>query len=67
VAWKAGAEIDGDNLGPLVGGKFLDRGDELDTGIVDQQIDTANALPASATMAAISSPLLHVGAAVEAP
>ena len=36
---KRGGEIDRDDGVPLVDGKFVDRCYELDTGVVDQDID----------------------------
>src|SRR5262245_65071138 len=37
-------QIDGDDLVPLLDGKFLDRRDVLDAGIVDQNIDAPERL-----------------------
>ena len=48
------------------GGKFLDRRDELDAGIVDQYVHrTELALAASAIMAAHLGALAHVGAGID--
>ena len=55
---KRRRQIDGDDLIPFIDWKFLDRGHELDTGIVDQNIERAKGLLGLGTMSAISSGLV---------
>ena len=54
---KRGAQVDRDDRVPPVLGKIVDLGDVLDAGIVDQDVDAAEALAVCATSRAISAGL----------
>ena len=58
IAWKAADRLIAMILSHFSGGKFLDRRDILDAGVVDENIDTAECLFGLLTIARISSGLV---------
>jgi hypothetical protein len=55
---EGGGQVDRDDLVPFLDRELLDRRDELDAGIVDEDVDRAELGLGLATMAAISSGLV---------
>ena len=62
---EGGGQVDGDDLVPFLDREFLDRRDELDAGIVDQDIDRAELLLGVGDHGGDLVALAHVGAGIE--
>jgi hypothetical protein len=63
---KGRGQVDGDDLVPFLDGEILDRRDELDAGVVDENIDGAQRLFRIGDHGGDLGRLRHVGGVVEA-
>ena len=59
---EGAGKVDGEDRVPFLDGKFLDRGDVLDAGIVDQDIDAAERILGFGHHAVDFGVVGHVGA-----
>src|SRR6185369_6100684 len=66
-AMEGRRQVDREDRIPLLGGKVLDRGSELNTGIVDENIDPAELLLRRGDQTSYRRGLGHIGAVIADP